>query len=176
MIIFPFTSLCPIRIDQRSQESSCVTLQESCRSPVSDRIWEHLTWLPFLHSSSLQLQILGLSVLVAANMTAIATAGVETISTQLNGYLSKDANNTTTTDTSSNSDDSNGDIIESHTRPSRSDLKKAADISLLDADKELHTFKSLYSGDRAARRVLVIFIRHFLCGVSSLRGQPRSMH
>lgn len=50
--------------------------------------------------------------------------------------------------------------------PSAENLRKVADYKVLDSKGEAHTFKSIYEGPDCARRVLVIFIRHFFCGVS----------
>ena len=50
--------------------------------------------------------------------------------------------------------------------PSKSDLEKCADLPILDVNKKSLPFKSLYSSQKGGRRVLVIFIRHFFCGVS----------
>ncbi|MCJ1351631.1 MAG: hypothetical protein MMC33_001615 [Icmadophila ericetorum] len=49
--------------------------------------------------------------------------------------------------------------------PSKSDLEKCADLPILDVNKKSLPFKSLYSSQKGGRRVLVIFIRHFFCGL-----------
>lgn len=49
--------------------------------------------------------------------------------------------------------------------PSKSDLDKCAELPILDVDKKSLPFKSLYTSENGGRRVLVIFIRHFFCGV-----------
>lgn len=41
------------------------------------------------------------------------------------------------------------------------------DYELLDREGKKHSFKSLYDGPTSAGRVVVIFIRHFFCGVST---------
>lgn len=56
--------------------------------------------------------------------------------------------------------DSNNDL------PSAATLRKIEDYVVLDRDGKSHTFKSLYTGKHVARRVLLIFVRHFFCGVS----------
>jgi hypothetical protein len=58
-----------------------------------------------------------------------------------------------------------GDIGTNNTLPTVKILRKIEDYQLLDAEGKSHTFKSLYSGPGITRRVLVIFIRHFFCGV-----------
>ncbi|KJZ76890.1 hypothetical protein HIM_03767 [Hirsutella minnesotensis 3608] len=48
--------------------------------------------------------------------------------------------------------------------PSAQTLDKIASYVVLDRDGRSHTFQSLYSGANVARRVLVVFVRHFFCG------------
>lgn len=50
--------------------------------------------------------------------------------------------------------------------PSASDLHKVEDYKILDRKGEAHTFRSIYNGPDSTKRVLVVFIRHFFCGVS----------
>jgi hypothetical protein len=50
--------------------------------------------------------------------------------------------------------------------PSMSIQRKVENHTVLDHNGKTHPFKSLYSGPDAACRVLVIFVRHFFCGVS----------
>jgi hypothetical protein len=50
--------------------------------------------------------------------------------------------------------------------PSASDLHKVENHEVLDNKGEAHTFKSIYGGPDSTKRVLVVFIRHFFCGVS----------
>lgn len=57
-----------------------------------------------------------------------------------------------------------GDVNTDNTIPSLETLRKIADYPVLDKDGRSRPFKSLYSGPMVARRVLVIFIRHFFCG------------
>lgn len=66
-------------------------------------------------------------------------------------------------------DDFEGDVKVSNKLPSNADLEKVADLPVLDADGQSQPFKNVYSGREAARRVLVIFVRHFFCGVSASR-------
>jgi hypothetical protein len=44
--------------------------------------------------------------------------------------------------------------------------RKVENYPVFDRTGKEHPFKSLYSGSDSARRVLVIFVRHFFCGVS----------
>lgn len=61
-----------------------------------------------------------------------------------------------------------GDVNTNNDIPSQEVLKKVESMIVLDRDGKTRPFKSLYSGPNVARRVLVIFIRHFFCGVSCL--------
>jgi hypothetical protein len=61
-----------------------------------------------------------------------------------------------------------GDVDTDDTIPSQALLRKVADYHVLDKDGRSRPFKSLYTGPMIARRVLVIFVRHFFCGVSYL--------
>lgn len=49
--------------------------------------------------------------------------------------------------------------------PSAEKLRKIEDYIVLDKEGNKHTFKSLYAGPESTACVLVIFIRHFFCGV-----------
>ncbi|TPX14420.1 uncharacterized protein E0L32_005384 [Thyridium curvatum] len=57
-----------------------------------------------------------------------------------------------------------GEVATSNELPSDATLKRVEDYVLLDKHGKSHTFKSLYSGKGVARRVMIIFVRHFLCG------------
>lgn len=59
-----------------------------------------------------------------------------------------------------------GDVETNNELPSQEMLRKVESMIVLDKDGKARPFKSLYSGPNVARRVLVIFIRHFFCGVS----------
>lgn len=62
--------------------------------------------------------------------------------------------------------DFEGDIKVNNKAPTKEQLEKVADIPVLDANKKSYTFKSLYAdNENGPRRVLVIFVRHFFCGV-----------
>jgi hypothetical protein len=63
--------------------------------------------------------------------------------------------------------DFTGDVETDNKLPSQETLKKIENVILLDKDGKGVPFKSLYTGPNVPRRVLVIFIRHFFCGVSS---------
>jgi len=61
-----------------------------------------------------------------------------------------------------------GDVKVSNKPPSKADLERVADLPILDANRKAHKFSSLY---KDKHKVLIIFIRHFFCGV---RGPPSS--
>jgi hypothetical protein len=48
--------------------------------------------------------------------------------------------------------------------PTASELKKIDDLPLLDAEGNEHSFRSVYASPDADKH-LVIFVRHFFCGV-----------
>lgn len=50
--------------------------------------------------------------------------------------------------------------------PSAENLRQIENYTVLDKEGNKHPFKSLYAGPESTPRVLVIFIRHFFCGVS----------
>lgn len=72
--------------------------------------------------------------------------------------------------------DFTGDVNTDNEIPSQAVLKKIEDYSVLDRDGRTVPFRSLYAGPNTARRVLIIFIRHFFCGVRNhsllLIGSP----
>lgn len=59
-----------------------------------------------------------------------------------------------------------GELSTTNELPQDATIKKIEDYVVLDKHGKTHTFKSLYNGKNVARRVLVIFVRHFFCGVS----------
>jgi hypothetical protein len=62
--------------------------------------------------------------------------------------------------------DFQGDIKVSASLPSKSMLEKTADLPVFDVDGKTVPFKSLYWSEVGEnKRVMIIFIRHFFCGV-----------
>lgn len=61
--------------------------------------------------------------------------------------------------------DFKGDVQVSQELPTEADIKRCEDMLVLGADGESRPFKSLYSGEGVATRQLIIFVRHFFCGV-----------
>ncbi|TWU72448.1 hypothetical protein ED733_003676 [Metarhizium rileyi] len=61
-------------------------------------------------------------------------------------------------------DDFDGEVTTNNELPTIETIKKIENYIVLDRDGKSRTFKSLYSGNNVARRVLVVFIRHFFCG------------
>lgn len=62
--------------------------------------------------------------------------------------------------------DFEGSVETNHDLPTPETIRKIDNYTVLDRDGKSHTFRSLYTGRHTARRVLIIFIRHFYCGVS----------
>ncbi|KAI4285503.1 MAG: hypothetical protein L6R38_000600 [Xanthoria sp. 2 TBL-2021] len=63
--------------------------------------------------------------------------------------------------------DYKGDVHVNNNAPRRKDVERIAELPVLDKDGKPHTFKSLYAPTNdESSRTLVIFIRHFFCGVS----------
>ncbi|KAJ9156293.1 Thioredoxin-like protein AAED1 [Pleurostoma richardsiae] len=63
-----------------------------------------------------------------------------------------------------NPPDFHGEVLTNDELPSVETLRRIKDYVVLDKHGKTHTFKSLYSGRNVARRVLIIFVRHFYCG------------
>ncbi|EFQ35083.1 hypothetical protein CGRA01v4_11740 [Colletotrichum graminicola] len=60
--------------------------------------------------------------------------------------------------------DFEGEIQTNNDLPTPETLKKIENYVVLDRHGKSHPFKSLYTGRNVARRVLIIFVRHFFCG------------
>lgn len=65
-----------------------------------------------------------------------------------------------------NPPDFQGEVLTNDELPSPETVRKIENYIVLDRHGKTHTFKSLYTGRNVARRVLIIFVRHFFCGVS----------
>lgn len=63
-------------------------------------------------------------------------------------------------------EDFQGEVVTNDELPSAETIRRIENYIVLDRHGKTHTFKSLYTGRSVARRVLVIFVRHFFCGVS----------
>jgi len=61
--------------------------------------------------------------------------------------------------------DFDGELATTDELPPPETLRKIDNYVVLDRHGKTHTFQSLYSGRNVARRVLVVFVRHFFCGV-----------
>ncbi|KAJ4133444.1 hypothetical protein NW768_005030 [Fusarium equiseti] len=61
-------------------------------------------------------------------------------------------------------EDFEGELATNNEIPSPETLKKIENYLVLDRHGKSHPFKTLYTGSNVARRVLVIFVRHFFCG------------
>ncbi|TVY93226.1 Thioredoxin-like protein [Lachnellula willkommii] len=58
----------------------------------------------------------------------------------------------------------NGDVNTNNEIPTQEHLARLEKLMVLDKDGATIPFKDLYNGPNVARRVLIIFIRHFFCG------------
>lgn len=59
-----------------------------------------------------------------------------------------------------------GDLETNHSLPSRATLRNCQDIPIFDSTGKEHRFGDLWEDDHnSQKRVLIIFIRHFFCGV-----------
>ncbi|KAK7397522.1 hypothetical protein QQX98_013117 [Neonectria punicea] len=67
-------------------------------------------------------------------------------------------------------EDFEGELATNHDLPSRETLRKIDNYIVLDRHGKTHPFKSLYIGSNVARRVLIIFVRHFFCGETDRNG------
>jgi hypothetical protein len=65
-----------------------------------------------------------------------------------------------------------GDVNTNNDLPTQATLKEIENLPLLDKDGKSIPFKNLYTGPGVTRRVLIIFIRHFFCGVCPLFFPP----
>ncbi|KAJ4396571.1 hypothetical protein N0V93_000791 [Gnomoniopsis smithogilvyi] len=63
-----------------------------------------------------------------------------------------------------NPPDFQGEVLTNNELPSPEVIRRIGDYIVLDRHGKTHTFKSLYTGRNVARRVLIIFVRHFFCG------------
>ncbi|KAM0347769.1 hypothetical protein ACHAPU_004785 [Fusarium lateritium] len=61
-------------------------------------------------------------------------------------------------------EDFEGELATNNDIPSAATLKKIEKYIVLDRHGKSHRFKTLYTGSNVARRVLIIFVRHFFCG------------
>lgn len=81
------------------------------------------------------------------------------------GALSRKSQQTDYDDETVNPPDFHGDVLSDNELPSAETIERIGDYIVLDRHGKTHTFRSLYTGRSVARRVLVIFVRHFFCGV-----------
>lgn len=61
-------------------------------------------------------------------------------------------------------EDFEGEVATTNELPPPELIKKIEDYIVLDRHGKSHPFSSLYTGSNVARRVLIIFVRHFFCG------------
>lgn len=91
----------------------------------------------------------------------------------------KRKSNDTTSASSNNSVDKmadfTGEVDTNDLIPSPEVLSRIASLPVLDKDGKSRSFRSLYSGPDVATRVLVIFVRHFFCGVSNFTSSSMTL-
>lgn len=63
-------------------------------------------------------------------------------------------------------EDFEGTVDVNNDLPTEKDLQAVGDLLVLDAQGQSRPFKELYDAPHTAPRQLIIFIRHFFCGVS----------
>ncbi|GAP91205.1 putative thioredoxin-like protein AAED1 [Rosellinia necatrix] len=63
-----------------------------------------------------------------------------------------------------NPPDFEGEVETNNGLPSMQVLRSIENYPVMDHAGKTHPFKSLYSGHNVARRILIIFVRHFFCG------------
>lgn len=68
--------------------------------------------------------------------------------------------------------DFQGEVVTNDELPSAETIRRIENYIVLDRHGKTHTFRSLYTGRSVARRVLLVFVRHFFCGVSLLHNNP----
>ncbi|KAI0134497.1 hypothetical protein BJ170DRAFT_679385 [Xylariales sp. AK1849] len=105
----------------------------------------------------------------AASIAGAPAASSPTGTSDTNTANGARSSTTTTTAPLKNDDvnpiDFQGDVQTNNDLPSQESLRKLEKYTVLDESGKSHTFQSLYTGPNVARRVLIIFIRHFFCGM-----------
>ncbi|KAK3326384.1 AhpC/TSA antioxidant enzyme-domain-containing protein [Apodospora peruviana] len=94
----------------------------------------------------------------------LALSTTTTTTTAADGAGAVTATATSSINNNPEQDDLQGSVDSNNQIPSAETLKKIENYMVLDRDGKSHSFKSLYTGKHAARRVLLIFVRHFFCG------------
>ncbi|KAK9782567.1 hypothetical protein AB5N19_09144 [Seiridium cardinale] len=101
----------------------------------------------------------------SATAATLTASPVDTTAANGNG-LASSASSTTAIPSKDDTNplDFQGDVQTNNNLPSQETLRKLEKYTVLDESGKSHTFKSLYTGPNVARRVLIVFIRHFFCG------------
>ncbi|KAI9753057.1 MAG: hypothetical protein M4579_005356 [Chaenotheca gracillima] len=102
--------------------------------------------------------------MTAPSSTVSATSRDGTTSTSDQNTSVSTNPSTTSSPESDPTADFVGDVAVNDHKPTTAELAKVEDTLVLAADGSSRPFKSLYSGEGVAKRVMVIFVRHFLCG------------
>ena len=114
-----------------------------------------------------------------AHITNTAAASTLGLQTMVDPKLSTDTREATTPPFSPSSqtpvlekeqEEFEGTLHVNNSIPNDKDLARVADLLVLDAQGQSRPFKELYKAPGVAPRQLIIFIRHFFCGVSALQS------
>ncbi|KAI9812862.1 MAG: hypothetical protein M1827_004380 [Pycnora praestabilis] len=75
-----------------------------------------------------------------------------------------DPSSTASSEVNPTANNNAGDLDVTNNIPTQADLDKVANLPVLDVNGASRPFQSLYSGDKEAKRILILFVRHFFCG------------
>ncbi|KAH6683404.1 AhpC/TSA antioxidant enzyme-domain-containing protein [Halenospora varia] len=95
---------------------------------------------------------------------ATATNGTKKATPQKASIDTSRSNSPQRAESVDNTAEFSGDVSTNNEIPTQEILRKVDKLTVLDADGKAVPFKDIYNGPGVARRVLVIFIRHFFCG------------
>ncbi|KAI8962872.1 AhpC/TSA antioxidant enzyme-domain-containing protein [Daldinia sp. FL1419] len=99
-----------------------------------------------------------------ANKTSLTQSAKRISMADTSIATAKDTDSITQPRVSMNVEEFQGEVQTTNDLPTIETLRKIEAYNVLDSDGKSHSFKSLYAGHNSARRVLIIFIRHFFCG------------
>ena len=68
--------------------------------------------------------------------------------------------------------DFKGDVKVSKALPTKGEWSRCMEMPVLDVENKERMFGSLYANERGPSRHLIVFVRHFFCGVSSSLSSP----
>ena len=125
--------------------------------------------IPYVHLSPRTLSSVALCVvsllLIKRYYKTIIMATKSRYSGDSHGTLTDKSDMDSTTKPSGPNGDFKGDIEVSNKLPSTAELDKAAKLPILDVNGKRKLFGNLFTGESASKKHLIIFVRHFFCGV-----------